>query len=321
MATSEITEHDRVIGHLDLLGAQSLAVTEPDEFARCLLQLKATLVASAALLGEKGAIYAFADCVYFEAESLHAAVNFASCARRLLLAGSTFFKCGISPGRLGAQKFGAPRGRAGTSGELTGILFGTEVIPVYQLHNALNGVGISVSREFTQQQRRDLNLFENVFIGSNRQTGTFTDVLVSSVDAANSDTLRSLSDNVRRLRYRNRELPRKYLPLLINLIRSTDFSEFDLLGEGGSVPPVLEIFGTTSKGNNSLASLPWFPLIQMVLADQFEKAAIANTPDQDRKVLRRIFGRTSSPPIDLDLVPHALLSEAARKKIMKSFPL
>lgn len=309
----------RAVGHLDLLGAQSLAITDPDGFRSSLADLEAAVDSSASLLGDHGSIYLFADCLYFEAASLTSALDFAAHVRSLLLAGKAFFKCAIAPGDLGARTLQLGAGKK--PNQVHGTVFGPGVIDVFQLHNRLTGVGVSVSNEFPSDSlhRERRRLASSMCFSGMRQYDAFTDLLLTREEVQNHTQVRELFEHLRRLRFRSRDLPAKYFPLILNFVRSSDFKRLNLAAaEVGkrNIPPVMEFLTAGGMGRDSLGTLPWFPMLQMALVDQWTRTATNPSQSSTKAFLERIMGTVSRPPIDLDKVPANLLGAEARKVMM-----
>lgn len=319
MKTESSDSH--AIGHLDLVGAQSMAITDPTGFAESLTRLQAAVKSASKLLGRGGQVYLFADCLYFEAANAAAAVKFASSVRTILLGAGSYFKCAVSPGRLEAQAFASELSAGKSSLHVQGTVFGAGCIPVYQLHNKLGGVGISVSPAFSAEALGALDVVQNVCLAGQKQFSTFLDVKLPGAVATNRMQVDDLFEGLRRLRFRSRELPGKYLPLLLNFIRSTEFDSLDLTAkavEERQIPPILEKLSFDGVGRSTLGGLSWFPLVQIALIDQVFETANQQTLASPKKLLTKVLGTEHRLPAELDRVPTQILGERSKDILLRS---
>ena len=139
------------IGFFDMLGIQSVAEYDYDEYRKSLeiFQEKVQFICESEAKkhpDNKIQIYIFSDCAYIESTSLIQLVDFYSMLRSELFIDGIFFNAALCEGRLNAN--------TSISKHVTSTIFESiNTVKVYQMQNQYKGIGITIDKEIINKYK------------------------------------------------------------------------------------------------------------------------------------------------------------------------
>ena len=218
------------IGFFDMLGIQSVAEYDYDEYRKSLeiFQEKAQFICeneAKKLPKEQIQIYIFSDCAYVESTSLNQLLDFYSQLRSELFINEIFFNAALSEGSLNAK---INKNKLVKSA----IFESTNTVKVYQMQSRYKGIGITVDKEVVNKYKEQIGnkLVKSIF-QPNASELNFIEYWDIKYNRPNSEGLsllliiKDLISIYSRLKRFNSNASRYYISAISTLILQLDKSE------------------------------------------------------------------------------------------------
>lgn len=221
------------VGFLDLVGVRELARSDRNKYFNVLFNFREKVKETVQIFQSKPQdshpeVYLFSDCIYYQVNSLEGVLDFTQTLRHLLMMDAEtpiFFTGALGVGSLNPETLEPGSHRA------SGFVFGTDASSVYCEQEILRGIGVnvtsladSVSRKHGEKHACTPNAFLNrvdsISLDSFYDLKFNANTLTEREDVF-SRCFKSFSDAI----VQSPRFSRYYVPLMINLFSSVNYSE------------------------------------------------------------------------------------------------
>lgn len=317
-------------GYIDVLGTKELADHAIDELKEHLDWFHVALLDNF-VDHYNGRCIAASDGAFFENNDKDDFFPYYRRVRNRLFDKGVFFKCSYIPGGIEFIREQVPENvNDGEEPRFVSLNFSDRASQAYRSEARLKGIGCTV--EGYKASEAPDNIISNFFVikeGANYVAKQFSDFRFSEYEIGEGDGVESWKGEQRLLdkifyhtslvSMDSEYAASKYVPIIVNAIRSTDFSNLSLSGERWKhAPYVLRRIVSSRSVLKGFSRLPGSRFIVLALFDQyFADNGGEFVEDVERKIVRFIANRRDCQS-NLGAVPDFVLRPAAKRKLIKS---
>ena len=265
---------NRYIAFVDALGMSDMARLDDVGFYLALENFYQNVTNSAGLLDENARVHHFSECAYVESSSLESIVTYLQAVRSKLLLYGIYIRGAVGKGTL--SPLGGKTTALDNDGKVTGIYFGSDVVPIFRLESSLKGIGLRIDDEHSG----DFSKYrvQSFFLPNDgkREIKCFWDLRFVQSDLKDS-TFRKFLEDFLIINTTSRRIGRYYVSFLVTWIQSYDLAELSSEqikaaisgGEDDQIPLVFKLIltGYFEKYFGGLGGLEhiYFSLIDKVM--------------------------------------------------------
>lgn len=295
-----------MIGFIDLLGTKESSRVSEDKFYDAIKAFLYTLVTELRELDP--GTYSFqylSDSAFFELEANADSFEFLRSLRRKLFDQRIFFKCALISGRLKPQSIdeefltnlvkersdgyiSKSFNIAGIAQRFNGFFFSEEVIKAFILHEEFKGIGFVASKElvssasaefvksiyYLSDSFKSVQPFYDVSFSRKREVATWSETVETEMDVPvgwteSTEFIRNFIASAQISAYKRGAYAKYYLPTLISMIRSSDFTTVQVSDNQISGAPVIyRRLVDGSRRRNEFGGLKGIFDVQCALLDE-----------------------------------------------------
>ncbi len=295
-----------MIGFIDLLGTKESSRISEDKFYGAIRKFLFTLVSELRELDPDTYVFQYlSDSAFFELKTETASFEFLRTLRRRLFDQRIFFKCALIPGQLRPQnldrdfleeivKENSGDYLAGSydfdaiEKRLHGFFFSDETIKAYLLHELYKGVGFVASDElvrqfptefvksiyYTSDTFKSANSFNDLKFSSHREVAGWSEDVETEFSVPvgwteSSAFIRNFISSAEIAAYKRGSYAKYYIPTLISMVRSSDFSTIQISDKSlEGTPTIYRRIINDARRRKAVGNLKGIFDVQCVLLDE-----------------------------------------------------
>jgi hypothetical protein len=295
-----------MIGFIDLLGTKESSRISEEKFYGAIRKFLFTLVSELRELDPDAYVFQYlSDSAFFELKTEAASFEFLRTLRRRLFDQRIFFKCALIPGQLKPQNINRAfleeivkensenyLARSynfdAIENNLHGFFFSDETIKAYLLHEVYKGVGFVASDALVQQFPNEFvksiyytsdtfksaNSFHDLRFSVDREVAKWSEDVDTEFDipvgwTESSAFIRNFISSAEIAAYKRGSYAKYYIPTLISMVRSSDFSTVQISDKSlDGTPAIYRRVINDAKQRKAVGNLKGIFDVQCVLLDE-----------------------------------------------------
>lgn len=334
----------QLVCFIDLLGTKESSKVSEEEFSEAIGTFRDTLKKSMSLLKHKSEIRQFSDCAFMALNLNADTITFLDNVRETLFSKGYYFKCSLNPGEFHVEI------DEDESAGFSSVTFGASSIGSYLLHEDFKGLGYVISPQVNEYDSEIAkaalkNLIHSVYIGgSNRnEVIPYLDIrfrtpyignndyclekkegrLIEGEDNHSSETnFEKFLEDFMIAKTKNENYAKYYVPTLITMIHSSDFSDICYSDEEGwtGTPLIFYKLFLESRTSRRILSIPRSEIVYCAAIEKVYKDADFVSHDKYDIVkdkLAAFFVKSQKIKRGISSVPNYVFSGLRRNDFIK----